>query len=270
MPASVQKTISASILMFYYDKFADGYNSDYPEVRNPSALLDGVSSVVKAIGDGMVPANTLLYVLEDEQDERDPMNARYVITLRHNVQTDESSENFAIRLFYTGTNELESVSSIEEDVVVWSPDNLENSQHKTRTKYYLGFVYMLCDKSPGFDVEADAEAELTLEDLIALGVAGELPAELVEITLDTESGETSVENVEPVQAIIEETPEDVVVSEFDAMAEELFGENADAEAVAVPEQDDTEVLIYEPSQIDEEFDDLATDYEELFDESMFN
>lgn len=265
MPAAVEKTISANILMFYYDKFAGTYTSDYPEVKNPAALLEGITSITQAIGGGVLPSHTLLYILEDEQDRIDPLSARYIMTITKDISKSSLSDNFAIRLFYTGTGEMESISTIEEEQVVWSPDNLENSKHQTRTKYYLGFVYMLCDKSPGFDEEVVADTELTLEDLIALGIEGELPSELIEISLDTEQ-QADEEVAEPVQAVITDTTDHVVVSEFDDL-EHLFDE--ESAEIAVPEQDDTEVVLYTPEEYEEEFNDLATDYEELFDDEMF-
>lgn len=277
MPQAVKKTISASVLMIHYNRFADNYGSGYPEVLNPPALLDGISSAVKAIGDGEIPQTTMLYILEDEHDVKNPLSARYLLMINHHPGDAASSENYAIRLFYTGTNELESVSTVDESEVVWSPDTLENSQHKNRTKYYLGFVYLLCDKSPGFDEIPVAENELTVEDLIALGVEGELPAELIEISID-EDGEANIESVEQVQAVIKDTQDNIVSAEFDEMAEDLFGEGIQeptqsaqpAEPEPVPEQDDTEVIIYTPEEYEESYDDLAMDYEELFDEDMFN
>lgn len=268
MPAAVEKTISANILMFYYDKFAGIYSSEYPEVKNPAALLEGITSVTQAIGDGVLSNHTLLYIIEDEQDKIDPLSARYIMTITKDISKTAMSDNFAIRLFYTGTGEMESISTIEEEQVVWSPDTLENSCHKTRTKYYLGFVYMLCDKSPGFDEEVVAETELTLEDLIALGIEGELPSELIEIALpeEQEAEEVPWETEEPVQAIITDDASNVVVSEFDDL-EHLFDE--ESEEIDVPEQDDTEVVLFTPEEYEDEFDDLATDYEELFDEEMF-
>lgn len=293
MPTSIQKTISANILSFYYNKFADGYDSDYPEVKNPNALLDGIRSIARAIGDGEIATNTLLYIIEDEDDLINPQNARYVMTLMTGKK-EHVGENFAIRLFYTGTNELESVSTIEENRVVWSADTMENTMHRTRTQYYLGFIYMLCDKSPGFDQEPVPENMLTIEDLIALGIEGELPAELIEVTLDTNAEEATVtagmeqrseDKVDTDAYEFESTREqDIVSPKFDEMVEALFGEepvteidvseetgtSEKASLIAdVPENDDTEVVLYTPEEYEDEYDDLATDYEELFSEEMF-
>lgn len=262
MPHSIEKTISANLLLHNFNKFASNYDSDYPQVKNPSAIIEGIRSVMKAIGDGAVPDNTLLYIIEDPQDEENPRGARYVLIVTQGRFPDHCND-FAVKLVYTGTNEMESISTFEDNQVIWSPDTLENSHHKTRTKYYLGFIYMLCDKSPGFEEEPQAELELTLEDLIALGIEGELPAELIEITLDEQEGEMVVEgDYEPGQSIVEDaSAAEVVSASFDAMAEELFGGGIEEE---VPEQDDTEVLIMSPEAYEEEYDDLQTDYEELF------
>ena len=232
---AIEKTITSTILVYYYDKYSGENGDDYPEVKNPAALLDGISGVVRAIGDGRIPDNTILYILEDEEDAKDPRRSQYVITITHG-NSPKSPEGYAIRLFYSKTQEVESISTFEERQVVWSPDNMRNTRHPNRTKYYLGFAYMLCDKSPGYDREPMPEKELTGAEFLEYITEGELPPELIEISLPEEK--------EPEQE-----------------QESLF-ETEGAEQL-VPETDDTEVLV--PSQEEyDEYDDLQTDYEELF------
>ena len=233
---AVEKTISSTILVYYYDKYSAEHAQDYPEVKNPSALLDGITGVVKAIGEGRVPDNTILYVLEDEDDARDPRRAQYVITITKG-NGPKTPEGYAIRLFYSKTQEGESISTFEENQVVWSPDNMKNTKHPNRTKYYLGFAYMLCDKSPGFDTEPMPEREITGAELLNIIKEGEIPPELIEISVPDQFETTETEQQETEQSLFEEE---------------------------VPEHDDVEIMVPTQEEYDE-YDDLQTDYEELFD-----
>lgn len=250
---AISKTISASILVYYYDKYADEYGGDYPEVKNPAALVQGIDTVVKAIGDGTIADNTLLYVLEDDDDRVNPQGAQYLIMITNaNALSDAAgAQGYSVRLFYTKTQELESISSFEENKVVWSPDNMNNTKHPNRTKYYLGMAYMLCDKSPGFDSEPMPELELTGADLIALGVEGELPPEVIEIALP------GIEEQQQAEEAAREAAEQAVM-------EGIWDSEDEEVAESVPEEDDTEVIIESPYAYDNEYDDLETDYEELF------
>lgn len=253
----VNKTISATILVYYYDKYAEEYGNTYPEVKNPNALVQGIEEVTRAIGDGIIPDNTLLYVIEDEEDKNNPMGAQYVImiTKGNKIPSENENKGFAIRLFYTKTREIESVSTFESDKIIWSPDDMSNTRHPNRTKYYLGFAYMLCEKSPGFDREPMPEVELTGAELIALGVEGELPPEIIEISLPEQS------ETEQKEAIEEETMRDIWEDEEDEF--DFFTEDSNANA-EVPDEDDTEIIIESPYDMEDEYDDLEIDYEELF------
>lgn len=292
------KSISASLLLSNFDKFASTYGSDYPVVRNPEALVKGIDAVIQAMNAGKAPKNILLYILEDEADQADPYGARYILAITREEEGMTSLPSFAIRLFYNSTQEMESLSTVQPNEVVWSPDTLESSLHKTRTKYYLGFTYMLCDKSPGFDEELVPEEEMTLEEFLKYGIEGEIPAELIDISIEAEAeenGQIDTQHIIEVesqldvnefpqeeQPIVENTTEFIELDENDVSELEdeiasLFDDDFMHEAAAeqtngeeettnefIPEEDDTEVIIISPEQYEEEYDDLETDYEELF------
>lgn len=293
------KNISASLLLENFEKFSSTYGSDYPIVRNPEALVKGIDSVVQAMNAGQAPKNILLYILEDEQDRKNPYGARYILAISRSEEGLTSLPSFAIRLFYNNTQEMESISTVQPNEVVWSPDTLHSTQHKTRTKYYLGFTYMLCEKSPGFDEEMLPEEEMTLEEFLKYGIEGEIPSELIDISLETseqtdqeavgetvtaqlaEEGESAQqENFDDVQAEFVELDdsqgnafnEDEFEQEIASLFDDNFqddketeGDDAASEEVAeIPEEDDTEVIIISPKEYEDEYDDLETDYEELF------
>ena len=162
----------------------------------------------------------------------------------------------------------------------------------------MGFTYMLCDKSPGFDEELVPEEEMTLEEFLKYGIEGEIPAELIDISIETETEENGQidtqhiieaesqinanESLQEEQTIVENATEFIELDENDVPELEdeiasLFDDNFMHEAAAeqtngeeettnefIPEEDDTEVIIISPEQYEEEYDDLETDYEELF------
>ena len=204
--------------------------------------------------------NTLLYILEDEEDRENPYGAQYVLAITKGGAMPSNTNGYAVRLFYTKTSELESLSTFEENQVVWSADNMENTQHPNRTKYYLGFAYMLCDRSPGFDIEPLPELELTAEELIALGVEGELPPEMIEIALPNVAEKSASDEAR--EAAEQQLIDEVWGEEGEVSEDELF--NEPSTSVEVPEEDDTEVIVESPIEYEGEYDDLETDYEELF------
>lgn len=253
-PLTIERTVSAPVLIAYYDRYADTYGNDYPKVANPPALMEGIAKVAREMGDGELPDRLLLYVLEDEDDKLVPQHANYLIMLKTDDDFDRNVDTlpsgFQIRLIYTKTNELESLSTIEEKQVVWSSDNLQNTQHINRTRYYLGFAYMLCNKSEGFDAVPVPEKEMTAAELLGALAEGEIPADLINISLPEEN-EVSTE---------EEQGETVQLAHDERETGSLF--ESDFEEM---EEDDTEVIVAAPESYEDEYDDLETDYEELFD-----
>ena len=136
----IERSLSAEVLAGYYDKYATRFHGDYPHPRDGGEkFIDGLYEVLKTIGDGRIHDETVIYVPTSKAAQKDPLKARYVIT----VSKKKNRRIFAIRLFYAKTQELESISTIEKGNIVWSPDNMHNTRHPDRTKYYLGFIYMI-------------------------------------------------------------------------------------------------------------------------------
>ena len=134
----IERSISASVLKGYYEKYASKYSGGYPRIRNREKLLDRLYDLLRKIGDGQIHDETIIYIIETKTAAKDPRKARYAIS----ISKKKNRRIFAIRMFYTKTGEMESLSTIEKNQIIWSPDNMLNTKHPTRTQYYLGFIYM--------------------------------------------------------------------------------------------------------------------------------
>ena len=139
----IERSISASVLMGYYEKYAPRYSGDYPRIRNREKLLDRLYDLLRKIGDGEIHDETIIYIAETKTALKDPRKARYAIS----ISKKKNRRIFAIRMFYTKTGEMESLSTIEKNQIIWSPDNMRNTKHPSRTQYYLGFIYMFAPSS---------------------------------------------------------------------------------------------------------------------------
>jgi hypothetical protein len=172
---------------------------------------------------------------------------------------DELPNAFALRLFYSKTQEMESQLIIDESCVYWSLDDMTNTKHPQRTKYYLGFTYLLCSNSPGFDIIPVPEKVLTGMQLIEADVEGEIPPEIIEVPAMDEllspEEETVGETFEQPAATEDYTPR--------APARQRPRKSVEEQPRMV--EDDTEVKFEEEDLFEDEYDDLETDYEELFD-----
>lgn len=282
-PNVFEASISDDVLIGFYDRYAEQYSNGYPEVRNPSALNEGVATVVRMICDGELPDTVVLYVLEDDEDKKDPRGTRYVIVISRGAVFGRKT-SYAIKLIYQDTREMESISTIEENHVVWSPDTISNSKHPLRTMYYLGFTYLICEMSPGFDIDPTPEKELTGAELIALGLEGDLPAEAIDIVIpenqeqETSESETiqiednaeslfddSGSTINTVEAPWDKEEESFTL--FDDNEENIYDENTSdtniiAEEEPISQEDDTEIKLQDPDTYD--YENVEEDYEELF------
>ena len=134
----IERSLSSDILSAYYDKNAAKFSGDYPKVKDIDRVLDNLYELLRKIGDGKIHDETVIYVTTSRATRKDPRTSRYVIT----ISKKKHRRNFAIRLFYSKTKEVESISTLETNQIIWSPDNMRNTKHPDRTKYYLGFIYM--------------------------------------------------------------------------------------------------------------------------------
>ena len=263
-----RKTINASTLAKFYRLGHKKYGDGYPEVLNPSALFDGVASMVEKLsGTGHPISNVMLYVIDaDVNPTLDPNNAEYIITITPDTtgatSLDDMPRGYAIRLFYARTSEMESVSTVEEDRVVWSPDDMSNTQHPRRTRYYMGFMYLVCEGAHGFDREPEPEVELTYEDLIELGLSdGDVPAEMIEIAIPDEA-----EQLEPTQEELDDLPfePDRVYDDIEREIDDDIAEMGDDDTAILLPQDKTMGEVLAEDDGDEE--ELINDFEELFED----
>ena len=154
---------------------------------------------------------------DGKTEDDDPRNARYVLSVVKGESNGSTA--FAVKLFYNRTGELENLSTFENNKVVWATDTMSNSLHQSRTKHYLGFVYLLCDKSEGFDSVPAPEKELSIADLIGMGAFGNVPVELVEV--ETASAQNEPETKQQTKIIVEKELEE----EKDKVINELKNEN---------------------------------------------
>lgn len=146
----VERTVHASKLLKYFEKYQQKYGGDYPMDLSAKSLMNGIDYVlVKMIGEQEGGENLALYILEEGDETED---AKYVITVA-SISSGRSgtSQGYAIQMFYLVTQELESLSTIEPGKVVWSPDNMSNTAHPLRTKYYFGLIYLIAEKTRMLD-----------------------------------------------------------------------------------------------------------------------
>lgn len=193
---TLELTVSDRKLLHEFEKGEEKYDRDYPVVRNNEALVDGITRICRKITRRhIIPQYIVIYIMEKGNVSQDPNDAQYMFIIYNNLDSGDDNRTFAISLVYRPTSEIESESVISERDVRWSRDNLSNSMHPKRTEYYIGFVYMICESSPGFDEEPLPEYELTGEQLLALGIDGELPPELIDISLEPEQQYVDPSNV---------------------------------------------------------------------------
>ena len=279
-----RRTIQASTLRRFYELGNSKYDGEYPEALNPPVLLDTVANMVRKLSENHHSINNIiLYVIDDETNPHgDPSKAEYVITVTANVDPQDQMyggdlpRGYAIRLFYTATNEMESVSTIEETSVTWSPDNMGNSRHPRRTKCYMGFIYMLCEQSPGFDKKPLPDTELTFENLLDLGLSeGEIPAEMVEISIGEQTTVEQPQSEIQLGDFVEEPANTETQRGYDVDHddEEYTVEREIEDDIASMGDDDTEITIpadretwqlLNDADADSEDEDLVTEFEELF------
>ena len=254
-----QASVQGNKLTATYERLAGQYLSQYPEVKNPAVFLDGVTKFIETVVESQdIPDHTLIYVIEDDADGGEPEldGVRYIFLISKRFDDDGNPVGYALHLIYAPNMQAESVSVFEEDKVIWTPDTLENTEHMARTKYYMGFAYKLCEFSPGFDKDPEPESEITVEELLTY-VTGTLPPDMIEIKLP--EGEAAAEGESEQEAAQAE-------AEQGGWEDELFesGGSQPEPELAVPEHDDTEITMVTPEEYEEEYDDLQTDYEELF------
>ena len=257
-PNIVHLTVSDKMLLRFYEKDSIEWNNDYPTVKNPQALMKGLEKMCRKMCGGEMPAGVVIYVMEEATNpEHDVNNVQYIILIQdYSITHPGHDKAYSISLLYQPTQQTESFSWVDENEITWSADNLNNSEHPNRTKFYMGFTYMICENSPGFDVEPEPEYELSGTELLEMGFVGELPPETIEISipetetatekeLETESEQTGIEHEEFFETMFAEENEDNVLhGSGNISLEELPNEQL--------------------NEVEEEYNDLMVEFEDLF------
>lgn len=268
-----------------YDQYAEQFGGTYPPVKNPDALMRGIRDLMGSwaeMSDGDPGHITMgIYEVKEVNVRGQRRKARktsdYVISV-NDLAEEYGEPGYEIREVRFSDDQVESLSVIEPQAVHWSPDTIENTDDETRTKYYIGFIYQICDHSTGYDQELSPELEIDAGDLMSYLVAGsELPADVqqkahesqmakaeqeaiidsVDIGYDEEITQTATQKPS-YNSIFAYDPEEVVEAEVER-----------------PQQEETQLPWEEPKQVEEQrqtqsqdqssyfFDDTNASFEEL-------
>lgn len=168
-----------------YDKYAEQFDGTYPPVKNPDALMRGIRELMSEwadMSDGN-PAHITMGIYEIQevnvrgQRKKARRPSEYVISV-NDLAAEYGEPGYEIREIRFADDQVESLSVIEPQAVHWSPDTMENTNDETRTKYYIGLIYQICDHSEGYDQELAPEMEIDPNILLEYLAAGELPEDL--------------------------------------------------------------------------------------------
>ena len=190
----IDASVSSGMLRDSYDRgISDSRITplSYPDVKNSEALSKGFDAFVRKIAKRQhieLPEQIRLHIIEDTDTDSDDNDAsqpskytRYMIVIEDESHDKESvGKSRSIIMVYTPTMEAEAASTVTDGGVEWSPDNMSNTLHKKRTMYYMGFLSLMAEKSPGYDTEPTPQEELASEDLVQLGTSiDDMPAEFI-------------------------------------------------------------------------------------------
>ena len=174
----MEKSISKLTLNRYYEHYEKEYGSTFPSVLNPKAFVEGVKNLMNDINDhNGCPSVSFLFVVDSPDLSEEP---EYVLVIANEADLDPDVDvGLSIRLIYAGTNETEWTSVVDERSMRWAPLSFASVEHEGRDKCYMGFCYLLCSRAPGFDIEEVPELELTGQELLEMGVEGDIPPEAI-------------------------------------------------------------------------------------------
>lgn len=185
MISKTKASISSKMLIDAHTWLVQDGHADangYPDVMNRQSFVDAFITfcdrIAKRKGLKTSPDQVWLNIVE-APDVHDS-NPRYAIVIESEERLQNLPRTYSIIMVYKPTNEAESVSLVSDDEIVWSADNQMNTSHSNRTLYYLGFVSLIAEKTPGFDKEPEPENELNVTDFLS-EVSGLPPQELIKI-----------------------------------------------------------------------------------------
>lgn len=276
-------------LLGEYDKHAERFGGAYPDVKNPGALIDGVKKVMQRCADeaGGNPAHVTVGIWEIHQEtvngriRKRRLPSDYFISL-DNLEEALGEPGYAITESRLSDELVESMSVIEPDRVHWSVDTMENTEDQTRTKYYIGLIYLICENAPGYDQEALPVEEVDLADLEkylardARGqVMGQIPEEVQEAAMQQRMAEEErklAQTAEPSYGSIfaYAEPEETAQETIEETVEEVAAVEQTQQQYAAPWEEETaeqEAIEAEQAQTQAQesyfFDDTQASFEEL-------
>lgn len=186
-------TVSEALLVDAYNRERERNNgvAGYPDVRNPQALIDGIRKFVadSARKQGIpVPVETRLAITgrTDDDDLGDAASDRdataYMAVIDDVTAANDGQTAYAVMMVRRDTMEMDAMSTITEEDVDWSADNMVETEHPRRTMLYMGFVSMLAEMSPGYDRDQEPDDELSVDELMKdVGDIGAIPPDLINI-----------------------------------------------------------------------------------------
>lgn len=161
----------------------DGHVDDngYPVVLNRQGLVDTIRKfchiVAKRNGMDEDPSQVWVTVKETKEEHDGP--SRYVIVIENEERLMQMPRTMAVIVVYKPTREMESLSVISDESIEWSADSPLTTDHTDRTVYYLGFISLMAEKTPGYDQEPEPQKEISVEELMQ-DVGGRVPDYLQE------------------------------------------------------------------------------------------
>lgn len=166
-------SFKARQLIRSFERNEQKFGGRYPEVRNPGAVMNGVRSVLDAVAKRYdVDRNHIKFgIIEAPQSK-----PQYVISVDETT-AQYGQPGYLIQEIHVPTQQAESMSFVSPGEVQWLGATADDGKSLDRTKYYLGFIYMVCEKSQGFDQELIAAVEISPTELISR-LNGAIPQEL--------------------------------------------------------------------------------------------
>lgn len=166
-------SFKAGQLLRSFERNQHRFGGRYPEVRNPGAVMNGVRFVLDAVAKHyQVDRDHIKFgIIEDPQNR-----PQYIIAVDE-TSTQYGAPGYMIQEIHVPTQKAESLSLICPEEVQWLGATADDGEGPDKTKYYLGFIYMVCEKSQGFDQELLAVNEISPTVLVSK-LRGAIPQEL--------------------------------------------------------------------------------------------
>lgn len=186
-------SVSEAVLVDAYNRERERNNgvAGYPDVHNPQALIDGIRKFVAETAQEKgvpVPVEVRFAITGRTSDESlgdaasDADATEYMAVIDDVTAANDGQTAYAVMMVRRDTMEMDAMSTITEEDVDWSADNMVETEHPRRTMLYIGFISMLAEKSPGYDRDQEPEDELSVEELMSdVGDMSAIPPDLISV-----------------------------------------------------------------------------------------